>query len=151
MGVVVDTNVFIDAENGRLSLDGVPLMQSEPVFIAAVTVSEMLAGVRLAKTPEQHIRRHSFVENILSSIPVLDFDTEVARAYAELYAHLLGQGLRSNMSAHDLQIAATALVHGHVVLTTNLDDFKSVPGLKIVSPYGIQNNTVHEPAGHYAV
>jgi predicted nucleic acid-binding protein len=151
MGVIVDSNVFIDAENGRLALENLPLMQTEPVFIAAITVSEMLAGVRLAKTPEQHIRRHSYVENVLGSIPVLDFDTEVARAYAELYAHLLGQGLRSNMNVHDLQIAATALVHGHVVLTTNLDDFKDVPGLRIVSLYAIQNNTIHESAGQYSV
>jgi len=34
----------------------------------------------------------------------------------------------------DLQIAATALVHGHTVLTRNVREFALVPGLSVVSP-----------------
>ena len=32
----------------------------------------------------------------------------------------------------DLQIAATALVHGHEVLTRNVRDFARIPGLKVI-------------------
>jgi predicted nucleic acid-binding protein len=150
MGLIIDTNVFIDAENGRLELGAIPVLQTEPVFIAAVTVSELLAGVKLAKTPEEYMHRHTYAESILNSIPVLDFDTEVARTYAELYAQALGQQRRSNLNVHDLQIAATALVQGYSVLTTNVDDFKGVPGVRLISPYALQGNTIHEDQARYA-
>ena len=150
MGLIIDTNVFIDAENGRLELGAIPVLQTEPVFIAAITVSEMLAGVKLAKTPEEYMHRHTYAESILNSIPVLDFDTEIARTYAELYAQALGQQRRSNLNVHDLQIAATALVQGYSVLTTNVDDFKGVPGVRLISPYALQGNTIHEEQASYA-
>ena len=149
MGLIIDTNVFIDAENGRLELGAIPVLQTEPVFIAAITVSELLAGVKLAKTPEEYMHRHTYAESILSSIPVLDFDTEVARTYAELYAQALGQQRRSNLNVHDLQIAAMALVQGYSILTTNVDDFKGVPGVRLISPYALQGNTIHEEQASY--
>ena len=150
MGLIIDTNVFIDAENGRLELGAIPVLQTEPVFIAAVTVSELLAGVKLAKTPEEYMHRHTYAESILNSIPVLDFDTEVARTYAELYAQALGQQRRSNLNVHDLQIAATALVQGYSILTTNVDDFNGIPGVRLISPYALQGNTIHEEQASYA-
>lgn len=134
MGLILDTNVFIDLEQGRLQQASIPALQNEPVFMAAITVAELLAGVKLAKTTEEHIRRHTSVESILSHVSVLEFDTEVARTYAELYAHALSQTKRSNLNVHDLQIAATALVYGYSLLTTNTGDFKGIPGLKVLSP-----------------
>lgn len=150
MGLIVDTNVFIDAENARLDLSQLYPSLAEPVFIAAVTVSELLAGVKLAKTQADYLQRHIFTESILNSVPVLDFDTEVARTYAELYAFALQQTQRSNLNVHDLQIAATALVYGYSVLTTNGQDFKAIPGLNVISPYPDASDTIHEPAAHYA-
>lgn len=149
MGIVVDTNVFIDAENARLDLASLPLLQTEPVFIAAITVAELLAGVKLAKTADEHIRRHAYVEKLLAHMPVIAFDSEVARVYAELYGHVLNQSGRSKVNAHDLQIAATALASGYTVLTSNLGDFKDIPGLNVVSPY--ENHRVHEAQAAYAM
>ena len=148
MGVVVDTNVFIDAQNARLDLAALPLLQTEPVFIAAITVAELLAGVKLAKTADEHIRRHAYAEKLLTYMPVIDFDTEVARVYAELYAHALAQTGRQKINAHDLQIAATALASGHSVLTSNIDDFSQIPGLQVLSP--LNSNSVHETIESYS-
>lgn len=152
MGLIVDTNVFIDAENNRLDLNDVKSLQTQSVYIAAITVSELLAGVSLAKTADEKINRHAFVENIVNSLPVLDFDTEVARTYAELYAYALSNGERNGkrkkLNAHDLQIAATALVYGHRVLSSNSKDFKDIPGIQVISPYS--DNMIHEDAAEYS-
>ena len=152
MGLIVDTNVFIDAENNRLDLGDVKSLQTQSVYIAAVTVSELLAGVSLAKTADEKINRHAFVENILNSLPVLDFDTEVARTYAELYAYALSNGERNKkrqkLNAHDLQIAATALVYGHRILSSNTKDFKNIPGIQVISPYS--DNMIHEGTTEYS-
>lgn len=149
MGVVVDTNVFIDAQNTKLDLTALPLLKTASVYISAITVSELLAGVKLAKTADEHIRRHAYTEKLLLHMPVIDFDTEVARVYAELYAHALGTTGRRKLNAHDLQIAATALTFNHTVLTSNVDDFIDIPGLRVVRPD--QSNAIHESAADYGV
>ncbi len=134
MGLLIDSNVFIDAEHGRLDLSTLSTLQNQSIYMAAITVSELLAGVALAKTADEKINRHAFVENILNSLPVLDFDTEVARTYAELYAYALSNGSRQKLNVHDLLIAATALVYGHQVLSSNGDDFEGIPGIRVINP-----------------
>ncbi len=149
MSLIVDTNVFIDAENERLDLSRLTILQSETVYIAVITVSELLAGVQLAKTADVKIHRHAFVENILNSVPALDFNTEVARTYAELYSFALAKRQRSKLNAHDLQIAATALVYGYSILTTNIADFENIPRVDVINPYQFHNE-IHEGGEEYS-
>ncbi|MES9904471.1 MAG: PIN domain-containing protein [Sedimenticola sp.] len=133
MGIVVDTNVFIDAENDRLDLASL-LAGDDHYFLAAITVSELLTGVALAKNPADRIHRLTWSESIIETMPILSFDLEVARTYAEVYAYQLQHTRRQSLSVHDLQIAATAIVHDYVVLTSNANDFKQIPGLRLLTP-----------------
>jgi len=135
MGLVIDTNVFIDAENGRFDLAALnDYTAYGEAFIAAITVSELLTGVHMAKNTAIRIRRSAFVEGVLSGVPALDFTEEVARTYAELYAHFLKKRTKPSSTVHDLQIAATAITYGYAVLTSNVSDFKKVPGLIVECP-----------------
>ena len=135
MGLVIDTNVFIDAENGRLDLTSLDTFSDNgDAYIAAITVSELLTGVHLARTADIRIRRSAFAEGIISKLPVLEFNEEVARCYGELYAHFLRPRAKATTNVHDLQIAATCIAHGFAVLTSNVSDYKKVPGLNIVQP-----------------
>jgi predicted nucleic acid-binding protein len=137
MGLVIDTNVFIDAQDGRFALERLAeFAHYGEGFIAAITVSELLAGVHLAATPAQRVQRSAFVEGVIGSVPVLDFTEAVARAYAELYAHFLRPRGQMKGRVHDLQIAATAIAHGFPVLTSNRDDFRQIPGLRVECPFG---------------
>lgn len=139
MGLVIDSNIFIDAEHQRLVWSELKIIQAyDEAYIAAITASELLAGVHLAKTLDSRIKRSAFVEGILGVIPCLAFDEAVARTYAELYAHSLKSlksRSRSTLNVHDLQISATAVTHGFAVLTNNVEDFKKVPGLKVEIPH----------------
>ncbi|MEE9493594.1 MAG: type II toxin-antitoxin system VapC family toxin [Gammaproteobacteria bacterium] len=133
MGVVIDTNVFIDAENGRLALNSLDALSvNGDAYVAAITISELLTGVHLANAADIRIQRSAFVEGIIAKIPVLEFNEEVARCYGEIYAHFLKPRVKANV--HDLQIAATCIAHGFAVLTNNVSDFKKVPGLNIIQP-----------------
>lgn len=135
MGIVIDTNVFIDAENGRLDLRNLePLSERGEAYIAAITISELLTGVFLAKTTELRVQRSAFVEGIIAKISALEFNEEVARCYGELYAHFLKPRAKASTNVHDLQIAATCISHGYSLLTSNTSDFQKIPGLKIVKP-----------------
>ena len=134
MGLIIDTNVFIDAENGRFDLKGLARFSDYGIsYISVITVSELYSGIHLAKTAEQRIRRSVFVENIISNMPILNINFDVAKIYAELYAHVLGHGKRAGTNVHDLQIAATAISGNHVVLTRNIKDFDSIPGVRLES------------------
>ena len=134
MGLVIDTNVLIDAENGRVNLNDLDFSDCGDAFIAAITVSELLTGVHLAKTADSRIQRSAFAEGIIANIPVLAFNEEVARCYGELYAHFLKPRAKANANVHDLQIAATCIAYGCALLTSNVADYKKVPGLNIVQP-----------------
>ncbi|MCK5425707.1 MAG: PIN domain-containing protein [Emcibacter sp.] len=117
MGLVIDTNIFIGAENGRLDLESLDALSNySEAYIAAVTVSELLTGVHLAKKPDIRIQRSAFVEGVIAKIPILEFNEEVARCYSELYVHSLKA--KEGINTHDLQIAATCIVHGFSLLTS---------------------------------
>lgn len=82
------------------------------------------------------MQRSAFVEGLIGSMPVLDFTEAVARAYADLYAHFLRPRGQMKGRVHDLQIAATVIAHGFAVLTSNRDDFKEIPRLRVECPFG---------------
>ena len=134
MGLVIDTNIFIDAENGRFDLSSVSsLSHHGGAYIAAVSVSELLTGVHLATNANTRVKRSAFVEGIIGKMPVLDFNEDVARVYAEVYSHFIKPRSKKEGNVHDLQIAATAITYGYPVLTSNIADFKKIPGLQLVS------------------
>jgi tRNA(fMet)-specific endonuclease VapC len=134
MGLVIDTNFFIDIENKRLGIEKLNDFSSYgESYIASVTASELLTGIHLANDISIKVRRSAFVERILETIPILNFDEKVARTYAEIYAYFLKPRSKSNSNVHDLQIAATALAHGYPLLTSNIQDFEKIPGIKILT------------------
>ena len=134
MGLVIDTNFFINIENKRLPIDKLnDFAIHGDAYIASITASELLAGIHLAPDISTKLKRSAFVENILETIPILNFDEKVARTYAEIYAYFIKPRSKSNANVHDLQIAATALAYGYPLLTSNIQDFEKIPGIKILN------------------
>jgi len=130
MGLMLDTCIFIEAEKTQNAIDFDQWELYGDACMSVITVSELLMGVYLADTKARKIKRSAFVEAIIHHVPVIDFTIEVARLHAELYAFLASKG--KLIGAHDMLIAATALAHGHAILTANHREFTRVPGLKVV-------------------
>jgi tRNA(fMet)-specific endonuclease VapC len=65
--------------------------------------------------------------DLLSDVQVLEVSHEVARKFGEVRAGLLDQGKPT--PDLDLVIAATALEHGLVLVTHNVQDFANISGL----------------------
>lgn len=131
MGIIIDTDVFIDIEKGRLPPDWTTYAaRYGETFISAITVSELLVGVHRADSQTRRAKRAAFIESLLAAVVVLDFTTEIARLHAQLLADLLARGER--IGAHDLIIAATALRYGYPVLTSNVREFERVVGLEVL-------------------
>lgn len=129
MGLLIDTDVLVLAERGRLALDLGRYAEHGNAFISVITASELLVGVHRALDEGVRARRLAFVEGLLSALPVLAVDMETAR----VHAHMVAQVPRNaTVGAHDALIGATALRHGHAVLTNNGKDFRKLPGLVVV-------------------
>ena len=60
----------------------------------------------------------------------IEITEQIARVHADVWVQLAAKGQR--IGAHDLWIAATALVHGMGVATGNVDEFRRVPGLRLI-------------------
>lgn len=99
--------------------------------LAAISASELLHGVERAHDPAVRQRRGAFVEGVLANIPVIAFGLAEARAHARIRAALTAAG--TPVGAHDLQVAATALVAGSAVATLNVNEFRRVPGLALAA------------------
>jgi predicted nucleic acid-binding protein len=132
MGIIIDTNFFIDVERKKVKLDHLSTFEKHGAsYLAAISVAELLAGVHKAPNIETRVVRSAFVEHIISHIPSISFDEKVARTYAELFVSSIKP---KGGNVHDLQIAATAITYGYHVLTSNAKDFIKIPGVKILTP-----------------
>lgn len=72
------------------------------------------------------------MEKVLSRVPILSFDLDVARTHPRLSAELTAAG--QPIGPNDLLIAATALTRGYAVLSHNLRHSERVPGLVVQQP-----------------
>jgi tRNA(fMet)-specific endonuclease VapC len=128
MGILVDTDVWVLAEKSRSTLSLARWAAYGGAYMSAVTASELLVGVERANTAPRRALRGAFVENLLATIPVIEFSLPVARTHARMIAAL---SKNVTAAAHDAIIAATAVHYGYGLLTRNVADFKIFQGLKV--------------------
>ncbi len=132
MGVLIDSSVLIEFERGGID----PAVQvqgreDEEFFISVITASELLHGVWRAANRAIRSRRSAFGEAILEKFPVLGIDLPTSRIHAQVWADLESRGIMIGL--HDSWLAATCIANGHSLVTSNLRDFKKVPGLRVES------------------
>lgn len=125
--LILDTTVLIDAERRSRRLDRL-IADEDDVAIAAVTAAELLVGVELADAARRPARA-AFVRSVLDTVPVEDYDLQVARLHAELLAHVRRSG--RPRGAHDLIIAATAAARDRLVVSSDSAAFADLPGVPV--------------------
>lgn len=123
--LLLDTTFLIDAERGGIDLDDA-IDDDDDVAIAAVTVAELLVGVKLAAAKRRRARR-AYVDEIIELLPVIAYDRDVAVEHAELLIAVREQG--RPRGAHDLMIAATARATGRAVVTADQTAFFDLPNV----------------------
>jgi tRNA(fMet)-specific endonuclease VapC len=100
--------------------------------IAAVTVAELGIGVQIATGKRRRQARRALLDDLVSSIPVLAYDLDVAHAHTQLLVAARAGG--RPRGAHDLIIAATALATRRTVITTDQTGFDDLPGVVVRKP-----------------
>jgi predicted nucleic acid-binding protein len=113
---LLDTSVVIDALNrkrGRRQLLTALVESGETLACSAMTVMEIYAGLR----PHESQTTHAF----LDGLEHYTVDRELGRYAGLLKNEWAKQG--RTLSAPDVVIAATALIHKLVLMTDNRKDF----------------------------
>jgi len=125
--LLLDTTFLIDAERRKSALDEL-VDDDDGVAIAAITIAELLVGTKLA-SGKRRAAREAYVEDIVSSLPIVAYDTVVAFSHAELLAAVRRD--RRPRGAHDLIIAATARATNRTVVTADATGFRDLPGVTV--------------------
>ena len=127
--LLLDTSFLVAGERSRGSVAEV-LADDDDVAIAAVTVAELLVGVRLTSGRRRDARQ-AYVEEVTSVLPVVAYDIVVAEHHAKLLAEVRRQG--RPRGAHDLMIAASASATDRAVVTTDHRAFAALPNVDVVA------------------
>lgn len=128
MGYLLDTCVVSDFVKGEEStLKKLKSISPADIFISSLTVMELKYG--LAINPQRAVKIQPLIETFLNSITILTFGSKEAEQSAEIRSFLKISG--SPIGAYDVLIAATAITHNHIIVTSNVREFQRVPHLQI--------------------
>lgn len=124
MTIHIDTSALIDALTGpRRSLDTLIRLTDEGhrLAISSVVLYEWLRGPRTKSDLDAQ-------EALLPSEQAVSFGPAETAAAARLY-----QAVKKPRGREiDLAIAAAALASGAALLTLNSEDFRDIPGLRLI-------------------
>ena len=136
--ILLDTNVMSEplrhAPEPRV-IEWIDAQAMETLFLSAITVAELRAGVALLPAGK---RRAGLRENLEKRVlplfagRVLPFDLSCTPAYAALTAKTRAAGLA--VSAADGYIAAIAAAHGFAIATRDTGPFAAA-GVAVINPW----------------
>ena len=120
---LLDTCVIIDLEH--LSRDLLPLDGK----IAAITVSELMLGIHIAKDPPEHALRVNRLISVEANFDPLPFERRATSMFNALVSLTVAVGRNPKPRKNDLMIAATAVANKLPLYTSNVDDFKGLESM----------------------
>ncbi|TKT69420.1 type II toxin-antitoxin system VapC family toxin [Aquamicrobium sp. LC103] len=136
--ILLDTNVISEplrsSPDARVS-DWIDTQPLETLYLSAMTVAELRAGVALMPNGKRQMTLHERIEKRVLPMfagRVLSFDMACTHAYAELLANVRTAG--SGIETADACIAAVALANGFSVATRDESPFRAA-GLDVINPW----------------
>ena len=130
---LIDTNFISELRRPKPNpqvVEWVNTLTTEQLFISAVTIGEIQAGIELTREqdPEKASQLEAWLIQVSRSYNILPMDAETFRHWAKLMHR------QSNTLIEDAMIAATAISNGLRVATRNTRDFEAL-GLEAFDPF----------------
>jgi predicted nucleic acid-binding protein len=120
---LMDTNVLVDAQMGRLSPKGLNFLAkviNEDFIISFITLIEYLGYKDISKLSEEFI----------ALAEVIEIDKIIIRNCIDLRRN-------HKIKLPDAIIAATALAHNFILITNNEKDFKEIQNLTVINLHAL--------------
>jgi len=131
VGFLIDTNLWIAIERGRLSVADIHAITKQvPVYLSPVNLAEIRFGIELMADPKQKQRAIAMLRRLRRK-PLLRITGETAEVFGTLAAQLTRAGRGQDFRIQDVWLAAQAIQRGFTLLTANAKDFEDIPGLKL--------------------
>ena len=132
MGFLIDTNLWIAVERGRLSAADIhAITQQAPVFLSPVNLAEIRFGIDLMTDKKHRLRALSMLRRLRRK-PLLRITGETAEVFGVIAAKLTKAGRGADFRIQDLWLAAQAIQRKCTLLTENAKDFSDIPDLKLI-------------------
>ncbi len=124
---MLDTNIVIYVIKRR-PLEILDTFNSHggQMCISSITLAELLHGVEKSSNVSQNMQR---VEDFVSRLEVLSYDSMAAAHYGDIRANLESKG--TPIGVNDLHIAGHARSKSFILVTNNLREFERVEGLRL--------------------
>lgn len=136
--ILLDTNVLSEplrpVPDARV-IEWIDTQPLETLFLCAITVAELRAGVALLPAGKRRTGLHEGLEKRVLPLfagRVMPFDLACTLAYAALLARARVAGMA--VATADGCIAAIAAVHGFTVATRDTGPFEAV-GIAVINPW----------------
>jgi tRNA(fMet)-specific endonuclease VapC len=126
---LLDTNILIDLYRGNEKIKELfGEIEMEECEICSSVTAEFFQGFHKRRNIE---KEKKWYEQLIGqgNMNVLVFDEKIAKKYAEIQIMYLKKGRARPF--FDLIIAATAIEHGLILLTSNIKDFEMIEGLEV--------------------
>jgi predicted nucleic acid-binding protein len=136
VGFLIDTNLWIAIERGRLSAADVhAVTRQAPIYLSPVNLAGIRFGIELMTDPKQRQKAMAMLRRMRRK-PLLRIGAETAEVFGTLAARLTKSGRGHDFRVQDLWLAAQAIERKFTLLTANARDFRDVPGLKFLAMRG---------------
>lgn len=133
MGFLIDSNLWLAIERGRLSAADVHAITGQaPIYLSPVNLAEIRFGIERMSDAKQKQRAMAMLRRMRRK-PLIRIGAETANVFGTLAAGLAKSGRGHEFRIQDLWLAAQAVERNFTLLTANARDFKDVPGLKFVA------------------
>lgn len=136
MNYLIDTNVISELVSAKPHSRVIQWFDDIPagnIFLSVLTLGEIRKGVEKVKDKQRKMKLLTWLEHDLATMfnkRILPISLEVADRWGRLQAQVA-----QPFPAIDCLLAATALHHDMALVTRNVDDFSSAPGLEIINPW----------------
>ncbi|HGE71292.1 TPA: type II toxin-antitoxin system VapC family toxin [Candidatus Poribacteria bacterium] len=126
---LIDTDWVVSNLNG-VERVRTKLLELEPygLGISIISLAELYEGVYYSRDPEVSMER---LRDFLKGIAVLEIDDGICRVFGQQRGLLRRRGLL--IGDLDVMIAATCIYHQIPLCTNNIEHFKRIDGLEIIS------------------
>lgn len=132
MGFLIDTNLWIALERGKLSAGDIhAVTRQTPVYLSPINLAEIRYGIELMTDARQKQKAFASLRRMRRK-PLLRITGETAEVFGVLAASLVKKGRGAHFRIQDIWLAAQAVQRNFTLLTADAADFQDVPNLKLI-------------------